>query len=274
MSEGGFRLRKWKTNDEELATKIIENENVKEGSKVKGIGQENESAAVSTGLRAKTKVLGLTWDSEKDELLIDLKALLNKSCEVFPTKRSILSMLAAIFDPLGLVSPIMVTAKILFQDLCLSKCDWDQVLPQDKLGRWKEWLQGLDRIQNISTSRFMLHGCQGKVVKTSLHGFADASGKAYCATVYIVCETSMGTHSTLLCSKTRIAPLKSLSIPRLELMAARILVTLMNTVRKALSKQTKIDEVRYWSDSMTVLYWLQNKKGNGKPLFSTGLMKS
>ena len=259
MSEGGFRLRKWKTNDEELATKIIENENVKEGSKVKGIGQENESAAVSTGLRAKTKVLGLTWDSEKDELLIDLKALLNKSCEVVPTKRSILSMLAAIFDPLGLVSPIMVTAKILFQDLCLSKCDWDQVLPQDKLGRWKEWLQGLDRIQNISTSRFMLHGCQGKVVKTSLHGFADASGKAYCATVYIVCETSEGTHSTLLCSKTRIAPLKSLSIPRLELMAARILVTLMNTVRKALSKQTKIDEVRYWSDSMTVLYWLQNK---------------
>ena len=258
MSKGGFRLRKWKTNDAQLASQIIENENAQEGLGLTGVEQARESAGVSTGLRAKTKVLGLPWDSEKDEISIDLQNLLTKSCEVIPTKRSILSMLATIFDPLGLISPVIVPAKILFQDLCLSKSDWDEALPQDKLDKWNDWLQGLNRVQNISTSRFMLHGCKGKIVKTSLHGFADASAKAYCAAVYIVCETSEGNYSMLLCSKTRIAPVKALSIPRLELMAARILVTLMDTVRKALSKETKIDEVRYWSDSMTVLYWLQN----------------
>ena len=93
-----------------------------------------------------------------------------------------------------------------------------------------------------------------------LHGFGDASKKAYCAMVHFVYRTDDGqAHVRLVVSKTRVAPLKDLSIPRLELMSARILAQLMNTIRNALQSQLKIDGVRFWLDSKTVLSWIQNK---------------
>ena len=93
-----------------------------------------------------------------------------------------------------------------------------------------------------------------------LQGFGDATKKAYCAMVYFVYCTNDGqTHARLVASKTRVVPLKDLSIPRLELMPARILAQLMNTVRNALQAQLKIDGVRFWLDSKTALSWIQNK---------------
>ena len=102
---------------------------------------------------------------------------------------------------------------------------------------------------------------KGEILKASLHGFGDAGEKAYCATVYIVHETSEGAYSTFVCSKTRISPLKQLFIPRLEPFAGKIITTLMDTVIKALGPHTKIDEIHYWTDCMTVLYWIQNMEG-------------
>ena len=167
--------------------------------------------------------------------------------------------MAAVFDPLGLISPISVAAKVLFQDLCLENLGWDDPLPQDELQRWEEWLKGLKNTKVITAARFVLQGLEGQIIKTSLHGFSDVSKKAYCAAIYLTCETTKGIYSRLLCSKVRIAPLKSLTIPRLELMAAKILATLMETAQKALSSDTKADEVKYWTDSITVLYWVLNK---------------
>ncbi len=77
-----------------------------------------------------------------------------------------------------------------------------------------------------------------------LHGFGDASKTAYCAAAYLVYETSQGYHTWLICAKTRVALIKKLSIPRLELMSARILATLLDTVHKALSSQVKIDGIK------------------------------
>ena len=77
--------------------------------------------------------------------------------------------------------------------------------------------------------------------------------------IYLVCETTTGIHSRLLCAKTRVAPLKELSIPKLELMSARILVTLMETVKNSLSSKLKIDAIRYWLDSKTALFWIFNQ---------------
>ena len=77
--------------------------------------------------------------------------------------------------------------------------------------------------------------------------------------IFLVCVTTQGTYSRLLCSKTRVAPLKALSIPRLELMSARILVNLMDTVKNALHSQINIDCVRFWLDSKTALFWIHNQ---------------
>ena len=260
MMEGGFRLRKFKTNNKELGDKI----GIKEREIISGGCSEDESTyakealGLSKEMGGKTKVLGVSWDIENDILQFDLGKV-NCSSEKNATKRSILSTMATIFDPLGLISPVLVRVRILFQELCLQKLLWDDPLPEDKAGRWELWLKELQESNSILVPRCLLEGVQGEIIETTIHGFGDASKVAYCAMVFIVYETTLGTFSTLLCAKTRVAPLKGLSIPRLELMAGRILVNLVETVKSALSNQVKVDKTRYWLDSKTALYWILNQ---------------
>ena len=141
----------------------------------------------------------------------------------------------------------------------LSKLNWDSPLNPEQVARWEKWIDELEKAKVIAAPRWILPRIKDQIFRVSLHGFGDASKKAYCAAVYLVAETTGSIYSTLLCSKTRTAPLKAFSIPRLELLAAKILTTIIATVLTALSKQTVVDEVRYWSDSMTVLYWLHNR---------------
>lgn len=98
-----------------------------------------------------------------------------------------------------------------------------------------------------------------------LHGLADANKKAYCAVVYVVFQVNGCWKVNLLTSKSRVAPLKLLTIPRLELVAARVLAQLVETVKTAIASQVKITGTCLWSDSLTVLYWLQNR-GSGSNL--------
>ena len=203
--------------------------------------------------------MGLTWDCQRDILEFGLGKIGKEvRSNPRPTKRGILSTLASLFDPQGLVSPVGITAKILFQELCVAKLEWDDPLPEDQCSRWETWLKDLLMVRTISFPRCFIDKSLGEVVSYQLHGFADASKKAYCAMVYLVCKTKETTYTKLLCAKSRVAPLKELSIPRLELMSARILATLMDTVIKALEFEVKIDSVHYWLDSKTALYWIFN----------------
>ena len=257
LAEGGFTLRKWKTNDINLASKIIESES-KDGNDK---GGENSYAKEIFGIPVEkgriTKVLGVAWNIDEDKIEVDLSKVL-QNVSKNPTKRRILSTLGAVFDPLGLISPITVVAKMMFQELCVGKYGWDDTLPKDKSCLWESWLRDLSVVSHISLPRFVFEGKEDKVIRTSLHGFGDASLKGYCAMIFIERETTGGVHTSLLCAKTRVAPLKSLSIPRLELMSARILVTLMETVKNAISSHIRIDELRYWLDSKTALFWINN----------------
>ena len=262
LKDGGFTLRKWKTNKQELAKEIAyregeldEIENIK--NEQQSFAKEALSPVVSEG--GKPKVLGIIWDNIEDTLEFSLgKVGSELDSSTIVTKRSILSTLASVFDPHGLVSPVAVSAKIIFQELCKENIGWDDPLPLEKLERWKTWLQGLREANIISVPRCIFNECQGEPLKVQLHGFADASKRAYCAMIFIVVKTSMHTYVRLLSAKTRVAPLKLLTIPRLELMSARILANLMNTVLEALGQQVKIEQVKYWLDSKTALFWIQN----------------
>ena len=262
MKEGGFTLRKWKTNDEELAKEIAQREGESEKKEQKTTGDPSyaqETLGAQSTADGKGKVLGIAWDNERDTLEFDLGKVskeIGKTSQT--TKRGILSTLASLFDPHGLVSPVAVTAKILFQELCLEKLGWDDPLPEDKRVRWETWLKDLKCTNTISVPRCVFAECKGKVLSCQLHGFADASKKAYCAMVFLVCKTTEGTYTRLLSAKTRVAPLKQLSIPRLELMSARVLATLMSTILEALGPNFKVDEVKYWLDSKTALFWIYN----------------
>ena len=261
LQEGGFKLRKWKTNDPDLQLKIHQNESENVLKELKATTDDSTFAKETLGqvkeAGEKTKVLGITWDTQKDLLEFDLRKLLNEGKERV-TKRGILSTLATLFDPQGIISPVAVKAKVLFQELCVEKLGWDDPLPADKASIWEMWLNDLYQVGTISIPRCVYDESEGEILSCQLHGFGDASKKAYSAVIYLVYETSKGIFTKLLCSKTRVAPLKSLTIPRLELMSARILAVLMNTVRSALSSQVKIDSVKYWLDSKTALYWIYN----------------
>ena len=248
MLEGGFKLRKWKTNDRELLNEINKKESMEneERSDQLDMSYAKETLGPARDLGGRTKVLGLAWDSLKDEIEFDFSKMAIENGEKQPTKRSILSTLASLFDPLGLISPIGVSGKVLFQELCKDKLGWDDPIPEEKSIKWKAWQQDLGYVKSIVLPRCIYEGCEGEVLSWQLHGFGDASKQAYCAVVYLVCVTTKGIHVSLMSSKTRVAPLKGLSIPRLELLSARILAVLMNTVHNALKTQIKIDCTLYW----------------------------
>ena len=167
---------------------------------------------------------------KKDTFEFELSKMLKEGGNT-PTKSGMLTTLASLFDPLGILSPIAVMAKVIFQNLCKEGVGWDDPISQDKVPVWESWLQDLKDIGTVSIPRCIYDKGDGEILWCQLHGFGDASSKAYCATVYLVYETTKGILAMLLCSKTRVAPLKSMTIQRLELMSARILAVLMNTVK-------------------------------------------
>ena len=113
--------------------------------------------------------------------------------------------------------------------------------------------------REITTPRCIYQHPAEDVLECTLHGFGDASQKAYCAVIYFVYRTNIGIYVRLLTSKARVAPLKTTSIPRLELMSARLLAQVMNSVIVSLENQVKVDSIKFWLDSMTALYWIMNR---------------
>jgi hypothetical protein len=262
MNEGGFKLRIWRTNDSELRTQIQESANDldKHVEEAEDQTYAKEMLACQAGGQF-GKVLGLEWDCVRDLIRFDFDHLTEKAQNLEPTKRNVLSLLACIFDPLGLLSPIVAKAKILFQDICISSLDWDDVLTRSLRERWEKWLKDfeakcvtVERYASVSDNSLG----QSSGAKYWLHGFGDASKRAYCAVIYLVTIVSDRAQVKLVASKTRVSPIKELSIPRLELMAARILAQLMDAVRQALELEYKFEGVRYWTDSKTVLCWISN----------------
>lgn len=262
LALGGFKLRKWLTNSKERRAEIEQHES-RDGPNVnKRIENADESYAKEMlGLKEESKcerVLGLSWNCEKDLFVFELVKSASRADGLPVTKRSILKVVAGMYDPLGIISPIVVSIKVLFQELCEKRVGWDEELKEGERKRWIGWLDDLRSTIEITVPRCVYRMPQGKI-NCSLHGFADASIKAYCAVVYFVCEAFGAVDVTLLTSKTRVAPLKKLTIPRLELMSGRVLARLMDTVKNALSEEVHITGTRQWLDSKTALWWINNK---------------
>jgi hypothetical protein len=135
---------------------------------------------------------------------------------------------------MGFLSPVIIKFKMLFQALYEEKQDWDQLLTGDLLQRWKTLVSELQSSPAMSMPRCFLDGVAGKAKSFSLHGFCDASKHAYATVIYLVIETPNGRFTKFVVSKTRVAPLKSQTIPRLELLSALLLARLMHSVTECL----------------------------------------
>ncbi|XP_015915017.2 uncharacterized protein [Parasteatoda tepidariorum] len=198
-----------------------------------------------------TKTLGVSWKPILDCFLFRVKVCLENSY----TKRDVLSTIAKLFDPIGLMAPVIAKAKIFLQRLWRIKMDWNDSLPDEEYREWHQFLVSLESINNIEIPRRIFITIPKSV---EIHGFADASQQCYGAAVYCKSKNSMNeTLVSLITSKSRVAPIKSLTIPRLELCAAVLLSKLVKRVVAALKLETV--EIYLWTDSMIVLAWLQKE---------------
>lgn len=165
-----------------------------------------------------------------DEFLFNFTEPMNLAHSLPVTKRSaILRLSAKIFDPLGFLSPFVIQIKIIFQEICTEKIDWDQNLVGKTLDSWNSLEAELESLEQVKIPRCYFQ-INYKPTSIQLHGFSDASKQAYAAAVYRLAVR-------LVSSKTRVAPLKRQSIPRLELLGATILTRLINTVQDSLPQE-------------------------------------
>lgn len=248
MRRGGFPLRKWMSNSSELLTDIPD------------IG--NKSMTIMELENEMTKILGLLWCPERD--VFKYKIEITKLNDLTVTKRNILSQIASLFDPLGLVGPIVIRAKILMQKLWQLQCDWDKPVPIEVKNEWKSYLSSLNYLRELEIPRYLGTEINYEI---QIHGFADASLLAYGACLYIRCSSIDNVHVTkLICAKSKIAPLKIISLPRLELCAAVILARLANKVLPKLKLNIK---ARYfWTDSSITLAWIKSPSSKWKTFVS------
>ena len=117
--------------------------------------------------------------------IFNLAHVANKARGMEATKQNVLSLLARLFDPLGIISPVTVSMKILFQEICNSKIDWDEVLTGEIKRKWDRWVQDLSQTGEIQISRYLYETGGESVTECYLHGFGDASKKVHCAMVYL-----------------------------------------------------------------------------------------
>lgn len=226
LLKGGFPITKWKTNGD-----AFENIELKD--------QEGES------------VLGLFWNLKTDKFFFKMKGDKTKVSLIW-TKRKILSKIGQMYDPTGFLGPIIMRGKIIIQDLWRDKLDWDQEISNPIKEKWQEFNGDLQNIGVITINRWL--GMK-QTNKVQLHGFCDASEKGYGAVLYARTKREGLYQIELITSKSRVAPLKATTIPRLELCAANLLVNMIEIIMPIFT-DSKV-EFFCWSDSQITLQWMQ-----------------
>ena len=187
--EGGFNMQKWASNTEQL-NQLIEKEEANLSSSTQPPSEISPSLTKSSVLEEDLiKVMGVPWDRIKDSFKFDLATFGTQALDGTLTKRKLLSITAQFYDPLGLLSPVMLPLKCMFQEICQLKTGWDEALPEE-LCLKKEVAEDMLRVSVISVPRCVLDGIKADVNSIQLHGVADASKIAYGANIYIRVTTS------------------------------------------------------------------------------------
>lgn len=247
LQQGCFNLRKFVSNSKEVLEKIP--------------GSDDNVKIVNLSENENSKTLGLVWNPSFDKLMYEIST--QHSNEPV-SKREILSRISQIFDPLGLLSPSIIVGKILLQKLWLEKLSWDESLP---LYMHTAWTILRDELPLLNTLEIPRHVICSNPTRIELHGFSDASEKAYGGCLYVRSIDKDGkVFVKLLCAKSKVCPLKTITMPRLELCAAFILSKLTDQVVK--SMRLKFHEIFLWSDSTVVLGWLKTEPSRLQPFVS------
>ncbi|XP_065095799.1 uncharacterized protein LOC135717600 [Ochlerotatus camptorhynchus] len=245
--QGGFLMRNWVSN----STKVLE---------ALGENTQPEKSMEMSADPAMEKVLGMWWSTTKDVFRYKLCTERNKDLLTgikHPTKRDMLRTLMAIYDPLGLIAHYLMFLKILLQEVWRAKTAWDEEIGEKELEKWHTWLRTLPELELVEIPRCYYQADSSiNEARIELHTFVDASELGYAAVSYFRIERNGHVHCALIGSKTRVAPLKFVSIPRLELQAAVIGSRLAKSIGAGHS--IKVDRRYFWTDARDVMCWLQS----------------
>ncbi|XP_048245274.1 uncharacterized protein LOC125376895 [Haliotis rufescens] len=247
MQKGGFHLHKWVSNSEKVLAVIPESQ------------KANQPKDFDLDEQPLQRALGLRWNVEQDCFTFN-----PTHRDVTNTKRAIVSTVCSIFDPCGYLAPFTIRAKFMIQEIWRCGLDWDDTLPIDIQAKWEVWHSELEQLHDFNLPRHhLLFSSQFDHVE--VHVFADSSEKGYGAVAYLRYLLNSGTNTcSFLAAKTHVAPLTpQLTIPRLELQGAVLAIRLWVVLKKELD--LKIERVLFWTDSNTVLQYLNNETKRFKP---------
>ncbi|XP_055645616.1 uncharacterized protein LOC129782482 [Toxorhynchites rutilus septentrionalis] len=254
---GGFEIRGWGSNFDEIPFYLGEPKE----TVVKNLGVMNGEET--------ERVLGMQWLTERDELKYstemraDITDLIASSA--IPTKRQVLRCLMTLFDPLGLAAPYVVHGKILLQDIWRAGSDWDEPIAESSFERWQIWTAMLRSINGVRIPRSYFRSISGECMHDiQIHTFVDASPAAYACVSYLRVVNSDGkAEVALVAAKTKVAPLKLMTIPRLELQAcvqgARLMKFVVDGHNFGITKRF------LWTDSTVALSWINSDPCRFRP---------
>lgn len=200
------------------------------------------------------KILGVWWNTETDcfTFKVNINGIQQEVIEGtdLPTKREALRILMSIFDPLGMIAHFIICGKILLQKIWKRGIEWDDELPSDLGDEWRNWLKQLSLLPRISIPR-CYSDVRFRTASVELHVFADASSEAFASVAYLRFVKNGDIHVSFVMARTRVAPIKGLTIPKLELQAALMASRLSKTIEQYID--ITVHRKIFWSDSMAVL---------------------
>ena len=244
-----FRLTKWLSNDPKFL----------EAMPAEDVSPKITSRKLESLPHERT--LGVWWDPYKDEFFFKVEMREHQK-----TKRGLLSFLSSIYDPLGFLAPLLIAPKITLQSMWKEKVGWDDPIPESLLDMYTEWLSTLPEFADVKVPRWFGFPIENDDRDVELHVFADASLKAFSSCAYFRAVKDEDVSCSLIMGKSRLAPIKGSTVPRLELQAAVLASRMKDCINNEM--RLPIDKSFLWSDSMVVLSYIRNEEKK----FSTYVM--
>ena len=240
---GGLRLHKFVSNSKEVIETIPVEDRA---SGIKELNLKNDNLPVE-------RALGVEWCIESDSFQLRV-TLQNKPL----TRRGVLSTVSSIYDPMGFVAPLLLKGKRILQELCREGVDWDDPVPENIRARWEKWRNDLLLLNNLSVQRCYRPEGFENLKTIELHHFSDASTLGYGQCSYLrMVNNEDQVHCSFVMGKARVSPLKTVTIPRLELTAALVSVKVSNMLHKELNYEGITDV--FWTDSKVVIGYIGNE---------------
>ncbi len=247
-SEGGFCLTKWVSNSRKVLLSIPADHRA---SGIKDLELDQDSLPIE-------RALGMQWCTENDTFIYNIQIK-----EKPLSRRGILSVVNSIYDPLGFLVPLILPVKLLLRDMCKQGYGWDEEIDHKHTDQWVRWLEELNHLSDFKIQRCVKPEKFGNTTEAQLHHFSDASESAYATATYLVRTNELNQkHCSLLMGKSRVSPLKQITIPRLELTAAAVAVKMDKVLRQEL--QIPLRQSIFWTDSITVLNYIGNESARFK----------